>query len=822
MTWYVIGSHKANVLPAFGTDAAAAGGQLAPARPSVRFDSRTGGAMINEPLPHSIQPQPRRQAHHRVLLLLGLLTTLALVAMGWASFQSWQNVQNQQRMAAQVAASQAAQTLSTAVLQEHSQLRALLEQKHQPIPDALQGQLSSRTIDRLATSTPADLLLYLTTENERVPLSDTAGELAQDAKPLASAAVALPITEALRIEAFSAHTGLAPGLAAMVLATLALTAMTLVLVQTLVRLVRRQDRISERGQRDLDDQQRRLEAVLDASSEGIVLATREGSIELVSRAAAAMFGQADDDILGKHLEELIPGLPADKKSGHATGNGADAALPDRFDIEIPRADGEAFPARVWLHRLRLDGGIRHLLIIQDLTESAQQAQQLEYLEQRDVITGLLNRKEFERRMTRLLTGAAETGTPYVLCYIDIDQFKLVNDTAGHAAGDALIEQLATLIEVNFDDAALIARLGGDEFGALFADRTEAHVLTQCDGLMQTIRNFRFTWRDRSFGVAVSIGVTAFLPEYDSAAAELAKADVACHMAKRGGRDRIHVYRDGDASAARHHGEMHLVSTISGALNKGRFRLYAQPILPLAVGSAGRTHYEILVRMIDEQGAPIVPDHFIPAAERYILMPAVDRWIIQKLFTTEGDQLRAWHEEHRDQFLFAVNLSGTSLGDEAFLPFLKRQFKSQHIPPASICFEITETAAIRSLHHARKFMRELSEMGCTFALDDFGSGLSSYNYLRELPVHYLKIDGSFVQDMNSNPVNYALVASINQIAHVLGLKTIAEWAENDSIINQLRALNVDYAQGYAIGTPLPVVDCDFDVASALAVGETHYE
>jgi EAL domain-containing protein (putative c-di-GMP-specific phosphodiesterase class I) len=245
-------------------------------------------------------------------------------------------------------------------------------------------------------------------------------------------------------------------------------------------------------------------------------------------------------------------------------------------------------------------------------------------------------------------------------------------------------------------------------------------------------------------------------------------------------------------------------------------------MPLAAGAAGRMHYEILVRMLDEQDAPVVPDDFIPAAERYILMPAVDRWIIHQLFSTHGDQLRAWHEEHRDQFLFAVNLSGTSFGDERFLPFLKRQFDSQHIPPASICFEITETAAIRSLHHARNFMRELSAMGCTFALDDFGSGLSSFNYLRELPVNFLKIDGSFVRDMNRNPVNYALVASINQVAHVLGLKTIAEWAENDSIVNQLRALNVDYAQGYAIGTPLPVVDCDFDVASALAVGETHYD
>jgi len=781
------------------------------------------------PLP-SIQSQPRRDTHRRVLLLLGLLATLAVVVIGWASVQSWHSSQKQQRMAAQLAASQAGYALSTAFLHAHSRPRAALEaapkQEQEPEPqttaDLLRAQLSSRAADRIASGAPADLLLYLSTDHARVPLSDTAGELALDAKPLASAAVTLPIAKTPRIEVFSAHPGLAPGHVVVLLATLALTTATLALVRTLVNLLRRQQQLSEQGQRNLNVQQRRLDAVLDASPEGIVLATRAGSVELVNRAAAAMFGLADDDMLGKHLDELIPGLPFDKKPDHATASKADTALPDRFDIEIHWADAEAFPARIWLHRFRLDDDLRQLMIIQDLTESAQQAQQLKFLEQRDVITGLLNRKEFERRMARLLAGAAENRTPYVLCYIDIDQFKLVNDTAGHAAGDALIEQLATLIDVHLDDAALLARLGGDEFAALFADRTEAHVLTQCDGLMQTIRNFRFTWRDRSFGVAVSIGVTAFLPEHDSAAAELAKADVACHTAKRSGRDRIHVYRDGDASAARHHGEMHLVSTISRALNKGRFRLYAQPIVPLAAGGAGRTHYEILVRMLDEQGEPIVPEHFIPAAERYILMPAVDRWIIHQLFSTQGDRLRTWHEQHRDQFLFAVNLSGTSLGDEDFFPFLTRQFESHCIPPASICFEITETAAIRSLHHARNFMRELSEMGCTFALDDFGSGLSSYKYLRELPVNYLKVDGSFVQDMHSNPVNYALVASINQIAHVLGLKTIAEWAENDSIINQLRALNVDYAQGYAVGTPLSLADCDFDVASALALGETDYD
>jgi len=552
--------------------------------------------------------------------------------------------------------------------------------------------------------------------------------------------------------------------------------------------------------------------MLEASSDGIILASANG-IELMNPAAEVIFGRLSEDMLGASLDALMPDL-MDADGARPASNQAGEARPQVRDIGIPHANGQRFPARVGLRHLQLDDGMRWLLMIQDLTESARQAKQLAFLDQRDVITGLLNRKEFERRMERMLIDASGTGTPYVLCCVDIDHFKLVNDTAGHAAGDALIKQLATLIEVKFAEAALLARLGGDEFGALFADRTEKQALDQCEVLLQTARHFLFTWRDRSFDVAVSIGVTAFLPENDSAAAELAKADVACQVAKREGRDRVHIYQDADASSERHHGEMRLVSTISEALSSGRLRLFAQPIVPLAVGISDRTHYEVLVRMSDGQGALVVPDQFIPAAERYILMPAVDRWIIQQLFSTRGEQLRAWHDQHPDQFLFAVNLSGTSVNEDSFLLFIKRQFALYRIPPAGICFEITETAAIRNLSRARRCMNELSTMGCTFALDDFGSGLSSFNYLRDLPVSYVKIDGSFVHDMNSNPVNYALVASINQVAHVLGMKTIAEWAEDDSTINELRALNVDFVQGYAIGTPLPMADQAFEDTGAL--------
>jgi EAL domain-containing protein (putative c-di-GMP-specific phosphodiesterase class I) len=255
--------------------------------------------------------------------------------------------------------------------------------------------------------------------------------------------------------------------------------------------------------------------------------------------------------------------------------------------------------------------------------------------------------------------------------------------------------------------------------------------------------------------------------------------------------------------------MRLAATISQSLNKGHFRLYAQPIVALAGPPDKPSHHEILVRMLDIDGTGIVPSHFIPVAERYQLMPAIDRWIIHHLFVGQGTRLRSWHDEHPDDFLFAINLSGTSISDESFLPFLRRQFEAAQIPPSTICFEITETAALGNLEGASHFMRELAAMGCRFALDDFGTGLSSYAYLRRLPLNYLKIDGSFVHDMNRDPVNRALVTSINQVAHILGLQTIAEWAEDHATVNLLRALHVDFVQGYAVGMPTPIMDVEID-------------
>lgn len=588
--------------------------------------------------------------------------------------------------------------------------------------------------------------------------------------------------------------------AAFLLATLALYAW-----------VHSQNRSALKERIDLRESRLKLQAILSATTDGIILTNLQGRVDLFNPAAEMMFGRLTEDVLNANVFKLLPEFFSSESAATLLQQGdAEQVPPMVLESKARRKGGQDFPVRLWVNSVRFDEAPYLLIVVQDLTEHERNEEHLVYLEQRDVLTGLLNRREFEHRLTAIVADP-ERGPdcPHVLCHIDVDRFKLINDTCGHEAGDELLKQLAILVKAKLASAEIIGRFGGDEFVVLFRNRNAEEVRDICDGLTQTVRNFLFTWRDQSFDVAISIGLSEFTPESESTSNALSKADVACHMAKSHGRDRIHVYHQGDVEVVRHHGDMHLVSAISQALSDGRFHLYAQPITPITATHSGRRHFEILVRMIDEAGASVIPDQFIPAAERYILMPAVDRWIVNRLFSLQAENLRAWHQIEPDSFLFAVNLSGTSVTDDGFLRYLKRQFTDWDVPHQSICFEITETAAVSDLEHARAFMQELSALGCSFALDDFGTGLSSYAYLKELPVDYLKIDGSFVRGMSEDPVNYALVESITQIGHVLGLKTIAEWTEDKSTLTQLRALNVDFAQGFSVGEPVPV--CDLTLA-----------
>jgi len=430
-------------------------------------------------------------------------------------------------------------------------------------------------------------------------------------------------------------------------------------------------------------------------------------------------------------------------------------------------------------------------------------ERLSYQATHDALTGLVNRREFERRLEKALTAAREQGRTHALCYLDLDQFKIVNDTCGHVAGDELLRQLTVLLQSKVRDADLLARLGGDEFGVLLENCPLEQAQVVADLLRQTVKDFHFVWQNKAFTIGVSIGLVPLTQDCESLASVLSCADSACYAAKDLGRNRVHVYRVEDSEMAQRQGEMNWVARITHAIEENRFRLYYQTIMPLNEAVNEGSHFEILLRMLSDQGELIPPMAFIPAAERYNLMPSIDRWVVSTAFGLYWKFLpkNALNQRHT----CTVNLSGPSLCDDHFLEFIKRQFALYQVPYDHICFEITETAAISNLSRAIEFIGELRTQGCRFSLDDFGSGLSSFTYLKNMPVDYLKIDGSFVRDMVDDPMDYAMVASINQVGHVMGLKTIAEFVETDAVLEKLREMGVDFAQGYGIERPRPLED-----------------
>jgi diguanylate cyclase (GGDEF)-like protein len=432
------------------------------------------------------------------------------------------------------------------------------------------------------------------------------------------------------------------------------------------------------------------------------------------------------------------------------------------------------------------------------------ARQMAYQASHDSLTGLINRRTFEAYLGRVLSSAKRENTHHVLCYLDLDQFKIVNDTCGHMAGDNLLRQLTVPLNARVRTTDILCRLGGDEFGVILQNCSIDKARQVAEDLRHAIKDFRFTWEEKTFELGVSIGLVPITADSGRPDEMLSAADAACYVAKAQGRNRIQVYRPDDTAVVQRHGEMQWVHRVIRALAEDRFCLYHQPIMPLATQNRGEIHAEILIRMVDEQGALVPPMAFIPAAEHYYLMPAIDRWVIRTALGVMA-QTRQTTSRHAAPRCFAINLSGQSLCDDEFLEFVTTQLQQNDVDAEQLCFEITETAAISNLSRAIHFMTTLRAIGCRFALDDFGSGLSSFAYLKQLPVEYLKIDGSFVREMLDDPIDCAMVDSINQIGHVMGIRTIAECVENDAILAKLQALGVDYAQGYGIARPAPLVE-----------------
>lgn len=551
------------------------------------------------------------------------------------------------------------------------------------------------------------------------------------------------------------------------------------------------------------------QVTLASIGDGVITTDSEGRIRFLNPVAEQLTGWSGKEAQGRPLAEVYQ--LHDELTGMALPSPLErirrrrrAHGPERPEAAaasmLQRRDGHAVAVQDAVAPIRDAHGqvIGVVLSFRDVTMTRQLARELSFQASHDTLTGLANRSAFEGRIEKLLQTPAEERGEHVLCYMDLDQFKVVNDTCGHAAGDELLRQLARLFKTRVRSTDLLARLGGDEFGILFLGCTLKQAMQIAESVRALVEEFRFSWEGKTFSVGVSIGLVTMDAHKSSLGALLSSADSACYAAKDGGRNRIHVYQDDDQHLVARRGEMQWTSRIRHALDHDRLRLYVQPILPTG-GQSTAPRYEVLVRMLGDDDSVIPPGAFMPAAERYDLAPAIDRWVVGNFLAWVGDFCRREGTPGH----YSINLSAASLGEEAFLEFVLAAIDRHGIPPDCLCFEITETSAIANLSHAMKFMERLKARGCSFALDDFGSGLSSFAYLKTLPVDYLKIDGVFVRDIEHDPIARAMVASINSIGHEMGLKTVAEFVESGAILERLQRIGVDYSQGYHLGRPRPL-------------------
>ena len=544
---------------------------------------------------------------------------------------------------------------------------------------------------------------------------------------------------------------------------------------------------------------------LESLAEAIVTPDPTGQIEYLNPAAERLIGTSNDAARGKALAAIV-GL-VDETDRRALSDPVYQALASgvpvnlsRRALMITRGEGDERAIELSASPMRTPSGeiAGAAVLMHDVTELRGFARQLSYQATHDALTGLVNRREFERRLDEAISTARRGDSTHILCYLDLDNFKTVNDTSGHLAGDALLRDVARQLRETLRDSDTVARLGGDEFGMLLVGCPLDKARQIADDLCRKIAEFRFVWKDRVFQIGASIGIVELARESSSVEDSLAAADSACYMAKRQGTGRVVVYSARDEALARSTGEIQWLQKLQAALKDQRFELYTQPIVPAVAGATGGDGpaIEVLVRMKDEAGGEVQPLEFIRAAERYRLMGLIDRWVVQQTLDAIVDgtlQVPAGR-------CVAINVSGQTLGDTQFLEFVVDGLDRSGVAPAQLCFEMTENAVVANLDHARRFVGVLHGMGCRFALDDFGSGVGSFSNLRTLPLDYLKIDGSFTRNLGRDSVNQAMVTAMIKLARTLNFKVIAEQVEDNAALDMVRQLGVDFVQGYVISRP----------------------
>jgi diguanylate cyclase (GGDEF)-like protein/PAS domain S-box-containing protein len=524
-----------------------------------------------------------------------------------------------------------------------------------------------------------------------------------------------------------------------------------------------------------------------------------GKVTYVSPSVHTVVGYTVEEAIGLGLPEQVYAEPKDREL--FLKKISSEGYVKNFEAKLLRKDGSPWWGSTSAHIVKNDDGDVHSIegIVRDISVQKIAQEKLSYQAVHDSLTGLINRHEFEIQVSRLLTDTHSADDCHAMFFLDLDQFKVVNDTCGHVAGDQLLRRLGQLLLATISKRDTLARLGGDEFGVLLKHCTLDQAHRVANEILKAVMNYQFLWAGKIFRIGVSIGLVAITKTSTDFTELFRQADAACYLAKDMGRNRVHVYRPDDAELEARHREMNWVGRINQALDEDRFCLYAQPIVRLDGGE--QRHYELLIRMLDEQGEIILPSAFLPAAERYNLIEKLDDWVVRRAcdFLAENPVF------FKEIEFVSINLSGPSLSNRAFLQSIVHIFKKMNVSPSLVCFEITETVAISNLDSAISFIKNLKKSGFRFALDDFGSGISSFGYLKNLPVDFLKIDGMFVKGIVDDPIDRAMVKSINEIGQVMGMQTIAEFVENNEIKEMVTAIGVNFGQGYGLGKPKPLKD-----------------